>query len=101
MFTACEIGTIMVGLNLVRSQVDQTLIEDGRGVELKIKNVLPDDLKQFMNAISEKTIVDPFLHFGNEKKQGGNWFEINSAISQSKKIRFIYNSVSTVRESDQ
>ena len=99
-FTAREIATIMVGLNFVRSQVDQTLIEDGRGVELKIKNVLPDDLKQFMNSISEKTIVDPFLHFGHEKKQGGNWFEITSAISQSKKIRFTYKSVSTGRESD-
>lgn len=100
MFTAREIATIMVGLNFVRSQVDQTLIEDGRGVELKIKNVLPDDLKQFMNSISEKTIVDPFLHFGHEKKQGGNWFEITSAISQSKKIRFTYKSVSTGRVSD-
>jgi len=100
MFTAREIATIMVGLNFVRSQVDQTLIEDGRGVELKIKNVLPDDLKKFMNSISEKTIVDPFLHFGHEKKQGGNWFEITSAISQSKKIRFTYKSVSTGRVSD-
>lgn len=95
MFTAREIATIMVGLNFVRSQVDRTLIEDGNGVELKIKNVLPDDLKSFMNSISEKTIVDPFLHFGHEKKQGGNWFEITSAISESKKIRFIYKSGST------
>src|SRR5690625_5563235 len=53
-----------------------------------------------MKSISEKTIVDPFLHFGHEKKQGGNWFEITSAISQSKKIRFTYKSVSTGRESD-
>lgn len=100
MFTAREIATIMVGLNFVRSQVDKTLIEDGRGVELKIKNVLPDDLKNFMNSISEKTIVDPFLHFGHEKKQGGNWFEITSAISQAKKIRFTYKSVSAGKVSD-
>lgn len=95
MFTAREVATIMVGLNFVRSQVDKTLIEDGNGVELKIKNVLPNDLKAFMNSISKKTIVDPFLHFGHEKKQGGNWFEITSAISELKKIRFIYKSVST------
>ena len=94
MFTSREIATIMVGLNFVRSQVDKTLIEDGNGVELKIKNVLPDKLKRFMNSISEKTIVDPFLHFGHEKKQGGNWFEITSAISELKKIKFTYKSAS-------
>src|SRR5690625_7501003 len=53
-----------------------------------------------MKSISEKTIVDPFLHFGHEKKQGGNWFEITSAISHSKKIRFTYKSVTTGRVSD-
>src|SRR5690625_7649655 len=85
----------MIGYNFVRSQFNQTLIEDGRGVELKLDNVLPDDLKQFMNSISEKTIVDPLLHFGHAKKQGGNWFEITSAISQSKEISFTYKFVST------
>lgn len=100
MFTDREIATIMVGLNFVRSQVDKTLIEDGRGVELKIKNVLPEALKRFMNSISEKTIVDPFLHFGHEKKQGGNWFEITSAISESRTIRFTYKSRSAKKVSD-
>src|SRR5690625_5694639 len=49
MFTAREIATIMVGLNFVRSQVDQTLIEIGIWVELKIKYVLSDELHKLVN----------------------------------------------------
>src|SRR5690625_7309028 len=53
MFTAREIATIVVGLNFVRSQVDQTLIEDGRGVEVEMKKVVPAGGTNGMNAISE------------------------------------------------
>lgn len=92
MFTSRELATILVGLNFVKSQVDKMLIEDAKGVELKIKNVLPDELKEFMNSLDNRTIVDPFLHFGHEKKEGGNWYLVSSAISQQKSMAFKYES---------
>jgi len=104
MFTSKELATIMVGLNFVKSQVDQSLVEDAKGVELKIKNTLPDDLKGFMISLDDRTIVDPFLHFGAEKKEGGSWYLISSAISQKKRIAFTYTAKSdgkkTTREID-
>ena len=90
MFTAQELATIMVGLNFVKSQVDKQLVDDARGVELKIKNTIPDELKEFMESLDDRTIVDPFLHFGHEKKEGGNWYLVSSAISQSKSLEFRY-----------
>lgn len=94
MFTSKELATIMVGLNFVKSQVDQNLVNDAKGVELKIKDVLPEDLKTFMESLDNRTIVDPFLHFGFEKKEGGSWYLISSAISQNKTIDFSYTSIS-------
>ncbi|MEX2601800.1 MAG: YafY family protein [Balneolaceae bacterium] len=94
MFTSRELATIMVGLNFVKSQVDRKLVEDAKGVELKIKNVLPEELKEFMDSLGERTVVDPFLHFGAEKKEGGNWYLVSSAISQNRKISFHYRSKS-------
>jgi predicted DNA-binding transcriptional regulator YafY len=93
MFTSKELATIMVGLNFVKSQIDQTLVDDAKGVELKIRNILPDDLKEFMESLTDRTVVDPFLHFGVEKKKGGSWYLITSAISQNKTIRFQYRSL--------
>lgn len=100
MFTSRELATIMVGLNFVKSQVDKQLVEDAKGVEIKIKNVLPDDLKMFMNSLDNRTIVDPFLHFGHEKKEGGNWYLVSSAISQKKSLEFSYTNKSDGSVSD-
>ncbi len=92
MFTTKELATIMVGLNFVKSQVDKTLVEDAEGVELKIKEVLPDDLKEFMESLDERTVVDPYLHYGPEKMDGGNWYQISNAISENRTITFQYRS---------
>jgi len=100
MFTSRELATILVGLNFVKSQVDKMLIEDAKGVELKIKNVLPDELKEFMNSLDNRTIVDPFLHFGHEKKEGGNWYLVSSAISQQKSLAFKYESKGDGKKTD-
>lgn len=94
MFTSKELATIMVGLNFVKSQVDQKLIEDAKGVELKIKEVVPDDLREFMESLEERTVVDPYLNFGAEKMEGGDWYVISNAISENKSIKFNYRSKS-------
>lgn len=100
MFNSRELATIMVGLNFVKSQVDKQLVEDAKGVELKIKNVLPKELKEFMSSLDNRTVVDPFLHFGSEKKDGGNWYLVSSAISQKKSLSFIYKSQRDSKKSD-
>ena len=94
MFSSHELATIIVGLNFVKSQVDAQLVEDAKGVEVKIQNVLPDELKSFMASLQKKTIVDPYLKFGSEKKKGGSWYKISSAISQKKRIQFLYEAKS-------
>lgn len=92
MFTAKELATIMVGLNFVKSQVDRQLVDDAGGVELKIKNVLPDELREFMNSLESRTVVDPFQKYGMLKKEGGDWYLLSSAISQGQRVEFGYRS---------
>ena len=94
MFTPKELATIMVGLNFVKSQIDEQLVNDAHGVELKIKNVLPDDLKELMSSLEERTIVDPYMKFGAEKKKGGDWYLLSSAIAQKKRVEFQYTTKS-------
>ncbi len=92
MFSTQELATIIVGLNFVKSQVDQQMVDDAKGVELKIKNVLPEELKDFMTSLQDNTIVDPYSKFSAEKKRGGNWYLLSSAISQKKRVEFRYTS---------
>jgi predicted DNA-binding transcriptional regulator YafY len=95
MFTTKELSTILIGLNFVKSQVDKTMVEDAEGVELKIKEVLPEELQKYMKSLDEKTIVDPYLHFGPGKIEGGNWYQITNAISRNRSIEFNYRSKSS------
>jgi predicted DNA-binding transcriptional regulator YafY len=98
MFTTKELSTILVGLNFVKSQVDKTMVEDAEGVELKIKEVVPEELRSYMKSISERTVVDPYLHYGPDKVKGGNWYLITNAISQNRTIVFKYRSKSGDKE---
>lgn len=92
MFTSKELATVMVGLNFVKSQIDNGLAEDAEGVELKIKNVLPKELKDFMNSLSTKTVVDPYQKYSGIKREGGDWYLLSSAISQEQRVQFNYKS---------
>jgi len=97
MFNSKELATIMVGLNFVKSQVDQQMVQDATGVELKIKNVLPNELKTLMNSLEEHTIVDPYLRFNSHQKKGGDWYLISAAIADKKRMQFTYTTKSGER----
>lgn len=90
MFTSKQLATIMMGISFVKSQIDQTLVEDAKSVELKINSVLPPELQDFMCNLSDKTVTDPYYINRSYKKKGGDWFTIYSAIAQKKSIRFSY-----------
>lgn len=92
MFTPRELGTVIVGLSFVKSQIDETLVSDAKDVELKINNMLPAELKDFMQGVSDKTIIDPNYINRTEKKKGGNWFAIYNAIAERRPIHFEYHS---------
>ena len=90
MFTTKELATLIVALNFVKSQVDQSLCDDARRVEEKIRAVLPEPLNALMETLMDRMLIDPFLHFGVEKKSGGNWYEVSSAIASKNSIEFQY-----------
>lgn len=92
MFTSKELATVMVGLNFVKSQIDNGLVADAEGVELKIKNVLPLELRDFMDSLSVRTVVDPYQKYGAIKRDGGDWYLLSSAISQEQRVEFKYES---------
>ena len=94
MFTPRELGTVIVGLSFVKSQIDETLVSDAKDVELKINNMIPGELKEFMQSVSDKTIVDPNYINKSNKKKGGNWFAIYNAIAEQQPIQFVYHSSS-------
>lgn len=90
MFSPKEIATIMVGLSFVKSQQDNQMLTDAKAVEIKIQNVVPPELKELMNVLDNKVIIDPYLSLGLPKKEGGDWYLISNAIANGSSIKFTY-----------
>lgn len=90
MFTNREIAIIMMGLSFLKSQVDKEMVEDAIRAENKIANALPASLREFMSTIEKSVIVDPHVRFKLEKKAGGNWFLLLSAIANKVGVTFAY-----------
>jgi len=90
MFNPREVATVMVGLNFVKSQIDKEMVDDARAVELKIKSVVPVEIKQLMDVLSEKVILDPYTRSIAVSKSSGNWYTLANAIAQHKTVTFTY-----------
>jgi predicted DNA-binding transcriptional regulator YafY len=90
MFTQKEVATILVGLSFVKSQPDPSMVDDAKAVELKIENLLPAELRNWMQVLKEKVIVDPYFISNVNETNGGNWYQLANAISQQFKLTFIY-----------
>ena len=85
-----ELATILIGLSFVNSQVDQTMVDDANGIKLKIYEILPDSLKGLFESLQQRTLVDPYKTLGKEKKKGGNWYHISTAIANRQTIDISY-----------
>src|SRR5699024_9144586 len=59
-----------------------------------IKEVVPKELLEFMESLENRTVVDPYMNFGADKKEGGNWFTISNAIANNQTITFNYQAKS-------
>jgi len=90
MFNPREVATVMVGLNFVKSQIDKEMVDDARAVELKIKSVVPVEIKQLMDVLSEKVILDPYTRSIAVSKSSGNWYTLANAVAQHKTVTFTY-----------
>lgn len=91
MFNPKEIATIMVGLNFAKSQLDSQLVEDAKAVELKVRNVVPPEIRNLMDVLSTKVIVDPYISKAEKLTSSGDWYTIATAISQNHAIEFLYD----------
>lgn len=100
MFTPKQMAIIMVGLSFVKTQVDETMIEDAREVEMKIQSVVPAHLKNFINELESKAIVDPYYKPDVTPMRGGNWFVICNAMTEKNTIRFSYFDKKKIKSKD-
>ena len=108
MFSAREAATLLVGTGFTKLQPDASLRQDADAVAMKIRNVLPDTVRDYIDRLQERTVLAPFNETqgrnGSTDDEQGLWFELSEAIARQRKVKMTYYVASrdeeTVREVD-
>ena len=92
MLSAREAATLLMGAEFVKLQPEASLRKDADEVALKIRQVLPEQVREFIDALNERTVLDPYwlhaLQAGDEEE--GRWYNISRAVAEQHPIEMSY-----------
>ncbi len=92
MLTAREAATLLVGTQFMKLQSDSSLREDADAVALKIRTVLPREIREYVDRLGDNTVLDPYwLHAAQEEgRESGRWYKLSEAVARSRKVIMEY-----------
>jgi predicted DNA-binding transcriptional regulator YafY len=92
MLTAREAATLLVGTEFMKLQSDASLREDSDAVALKIRSVLPREIREYVDRLGDNTVLDPYwLNAVQEDTQDqGQWYKLSEAVARSRRVIMEY-----------
>jgi predicted DNA-binding transcriptional regulator YafY len=92
MLTTREAATLIVGTEFMKLQSDASLREDADAVALKIRSVLPREIGEYVDQLSENTVLDPYWLQAVQAEGGdsGKWYKLSEAVASSRKAIMEY-----------
>jgi len=92
MLSAREAATLLIGTEFMKLQSDASLREDADKVGLKIKSVLPDEVRSYIERLQQRTVLDPYWLSGVQAsdEEEGRWYEISQAVAGQRSVLMEY-----------
>ena len=92
MLSAREAATLLIGAEFVKLQPDPSLRKDADGVALKIAQVLPDEVRAYVERLRDATVLDPYwLHTSEPATdEQGHWYELSEAVARQRAVMMDY-----------
>ncbi len=97
MLSAREAATLLVGTEFMKLQSDASLRQDSDAVALKIRTVLPREIREYVDRLRENTVLDPYWlhtvdHAADEGSpdSSGSWYKLSEAVASSRKVIMEY-----------
>lgn len=92
MLSAREAATLLIGTEFMKLQSDASLREDADEVGLKIKSVLPEEIRGYIERLQQRTVLDPYWlsTVGPSDEEEGRWYEISQAVAGQRSILMEY-----------
>jgi predicted DNA-binding transcriptional regulator YafY len=92
MLSAREAATLLMGTEFMKLQPDASLREDAGQVELKIRSVLPEEVREYIDTLKNRTVLDPYWLYSPDDMEGekGRWYELSEAVANQKSVIMEY-----------
>lgn len=92
MLTAREAATLLMGTEFMKLQSDTSLQADSDAVALKIRSVLPKEIREYVDSLRSKTVLDPYwIHAGHASEADeGRWYRLSEAVARERKVIMEY-----------
>ena len=97
MLTAREAATLLMGAEFMKLQSDPSLRSDADQVDLKIREVLPGPIAQYIERVKQRTVLDPYwLHrpLPGTDADEGHWYNLSQAIADQRSVVMEYHVMS-------
>lgn len=102
MLTAREAATVLIGTAFTKLQPDPSLRQDADEVRLKLRSVLPDKIKEYIDRLHERTVLSPYnevqVQRQSNSEEEGLWFELSEAVAHQRCIKMTYYTPSRDKE---
>jgi predicted DNA-binding transcriptional regulator YafY len=92
MFSAQEAATLLIGVEFMKLQSDASLRVDAEAVEMKITEVLPAPIKDFVTRLRQRIVLDPYWIHRQDMQEGeeGRWYRISEAVAEQRAMVMDY-----------
>ena len=95
MLTAREAATLLLGTEFMKLQSDASLAKDADLVGMKIHQVLPREIQDYVERLQENTVMDPYwLHRHKpavSDSEEGRWYELSQAVARQYSVLMEYH----------
>ena len=92
MLNAREAAVLLVGTDFMEAQPDESLRHDARQVALKMRAELPEEVREYVDRLRERTVLDPYWvnSVRQERKEEGFWHKVAEAVAKQHTIAMQY-----------
>jgi len=92
MLTARQAATLLVGTEFMKLQADASLRKEADQVGLKIRSVLPKEIRDYIDRLNERTVLDPYWLHGvqPEDEEEGRWYDLSEAVAHHRSVIMEY-----------
>jgi len=92
MLSAREAATLLVGTEFMKLQSEVSLRQDADQVALKIRSVLPREVREYVDRLRDSTVLDPYwLHVvETDEVEEGRWYKLSEAVARQRTVIMAY-----------